>query len=120
MHVLVADDDVSLRNLVKLALEIKGHDVTAVRNGIEVLDQISRSETVFQFVILDVTMPKLGGFDTERKMRQHEGYAETPVLFLTGDNSVSIDGLSHVQMIRKPFEIKDLFDVVNGVRGGSG
>ena len=119
MRVLVADDDVSVRNLVKLALEIKGFDVTAVRNGVEALAQISESETAFQMVILDVTMPKLDGFDTERELRQREGYGETPVLFLTGNNDASVQGLSHAEVLMKPFEIGDLFEVVNRVKGAS-
>lgn len=112
MRVLVADDDVSVRNLVKLALEIKGFDVTAVRNGVEALKQIAKSEVAFQIVILDVTMPKLGGFDTERKLRQYERYAETPVLFLTGNNEANADALPYAQLMRKPFEIADLFEAV--------
>ena len=93
MRLLVADDDVSVRNLVNLALEIRGFDVVSVRNGVEALEMIANSETAFKMVILDVTMPKLGGIDTLRQMRTVIGYEDVPVLFLTGNDDANVDDL---------------------------
>ena len=58
-------------------------------------------------ILLDIEMPEVDGYDTLRKMKSHDSFADIPVIFLTGKTDISseIQGfqLGAVDFITKPF-----------------
>jgi len=79
--ILVVDDDDLVLIAIQELLTPLGFSVTALANGQEALEKVSRDR--FDLMILDVSMPEITGFEVCQKVRQMESYAETPVLMLT-------------------------------------
>jgi len=79
--ILTADDNQQIRMLVKAALRSLGHELIEAIDGEEALDlALSRSPDL---VLLDVTMPKLDGWEVLRFMRKRPETADIPVMMLT-------------------------------------
>ncbi|MEP2718510.1 response regulator transcription factor [Pseudophaeobacter sp.] len=78
MKILLVDDDPRLRDLVRLALERAGWQVVTAADGQEALLHASRE--VPDFIVLDIGLPELDGFEVCRRIRQR---SEVPILFLT-------------------------------------
>ena len=79
--ILVADDDDDIRDLVAFRLERDGHDVTAVADGLAVLDHLANHSA--DLVILDVMMPGMSGIDAARAIRADQRIAHIPIILLT-------------------------------------
>ena len=62
--VLIADDDASIRSLLKQLLSDEGYSVVEATTGTEVVDKVK--ETNPDLVIMDVRMPELDGLDVTR------------------------------------------------------
>jgi CheY-like chemotaxis protein len=67
-HVLIVDDDPSIRMVIEHALAGDGYAVTTVDDGAGVIDQLFR--TTFDLVILDLYMPGMNGFEVLRQIRE--------------------------------------------------
>lgn len=76
--ILVVDDDLHIRELLRLYLENAGYAVLGAENGVEALLVFQQSRP--DLVILDIMMPVLDGIETCRQIRN---LAVTPVILLT-------------------------------------
>ena len=85
-HVLIADDEERIREVVQYALEKEGFKVTAVADGNEALDASKREQ--IDLIVLDVTMPGLDGLEVCRRIRAER---QTPILFLSREPKRSIE-----------------------------
>jgi two-component system response regulator MtrA len=77
-HVLLVEDDASIREIATLGLEQAGFRVTANGDGREGLVQFRQG--VFDLVLLDVMLPSLDGFEVLREIRKDN---QTPIVMLT-------------------------------------
>ena len=107
IKLLLIDDDVELCELLIEYLATEGYDVKAVHDGESgVLSALSGE---YQLVLLDVTLPKLNGFDVLKKIRQT---SDIPVLMLTarGDDVDRIIGLEFGadDYLPKPYNHREL------------
>lgn len=79
---LVVEDDESIRETIREALELEGFSVEACSNGRDALQMLQRaSEGQFSLVVLDLMLPGLGGLDVCRQLRQHSN--QTPILVVS-------------------------------------
>ncbi len=86
---LIDDDEVNLM-LTAIALRERGFDVTEFSDGAAALRHLDQHTP--DLVILDALMPEMDGFETCRRLRALPGYAQVPVLMLTGlDDDASIE-----------------------------
>jgi two-component system sensor histidine kinase RpfC len=84
LHVLVADDNPTNREVVGRILERGGHSVTLVGGGERALDELERARP--DVVLLDRNMPGLGGIETLQAMRLiTRGEARLPIIMLSAD-----------------------------------
>lgn len=107
--VLVADDEIKIRETIKDYLSAKGLRVVTACDGEDALDRINQES--FDLVILDVMMPRLNGFDTCKAIRRR---SIVPVLFLTA-KAQERDYLDGFQCgcddyIVKPFPLSVLYE----------
>jgi DNA-binding response OmpR family regulator len=72
LRVLVADDERSIADSLERLLVLEGHEVRVAYDGAEVLSAARRFDP--EVAILDIDMPKLGGYDVARALRaRHSG-----------------------------------------------
>ena len=83
-RVLVVDDDPILLEVMAEELKMAGFDVVHAENGETGCDFIGRES--FNLAVIDISMPKLDGFDLLRHIRQHPRSVDLPVIVATGHN----------------------------------
>lgn len=115
--ILVADDDMDIRDLVAFKLEQAGFDVTAVDNGLAALT--AARQVLPDLVVLDVMMPGMSGIDVCRELRADRNTSTLPIILLTaraqeGDVEVGF-GVGADDYIVKPFSPRELVSRVEAV-----
>ena len=81
-EILIVDDDVEIRKLLKLLLNNANYNTTEAGSGEEALALLrgERVEKKFSLVLLDVSMPGMNGYETGTEIRK---FSNIPVLYLT-------------------------------------
>ncbi len=108
--VLLVDDEESVRKAGKRLLEHIGFEVLLACDGIEALDVIRESGHSIRLVILDLTMPRMGGHEAFVELRKVHG--ELPVLISSGFDEGEMSGqfrdASRLSFIQKPYPLSKL------------
>jgi two-component system response regulator ResD len=112
--ILVVDDEVKFRDVICIYLKQEGYEVDTAADGQEALDKFEDGE--FDFIILDVMMPKVDGWSVLRKVRD---ISSVPVIMLTA-RSEEYDKLFGFELgvddyVTKPFSPKELVARVKAV-----
>ena len=81
MTVVLAEDDVDIRDLVQIVLEGLDLTVTAVGNGAEALAECRRLKP--RLLLLDITMPIMNGLEVCREVRADPELKDLPVILMT-------------------------------------
>jgi putative two-component system response regulator len=91
--ILVADDQLSNRELFYELLTAEGFDVVTAMDGVEAINQLSR--VAVDLVLLDVMMPKMNGFEVCEKIKADADTYLIPVILVTGlsDKENRIEGI---------------------------
>ena len=112
-HVLIVDDEQSIRELVRDILEEEGYYVTAVANGIEALEALG-TEDVVDLIISDIRMPVMSGIKLLEKIREQNAFPP-PMIFITGYSDINQDQALEkgvVAYLKKPMSINELLTAV--------
>ena len=108
--ILIADDDILVREAVCKILTMFGHTVVSCASGEDALAALTGD---FDLIILDINMPGLDGFETLKLINDYN-YG-IPVIFLTGAGSmeyaVKAINLGAYDFIPKPIEDLDIFNI---------
>ena len=115
---LVADDLVPIRQMVRITLSTQGWTIVEAMNGNEALELV-RSEKP-DLVLLDVDMgPGPNGFDVCRQIKADEATKDIPVVMLTAHESDSDRAIGFAagatQYLTKPFGPLELIDTIRGI-----
>lgn len=109
-HILVAEDERDIRELINFTLMFAGHKVTQAANGAEALELAAQVRP--DLIMMDVRMPKMTGYEACRQMKLNEELRHIPVVFLSakGQDEEVQTGLDAgaVAYILKPFAPEDL------------
>jgi two-component system chemotaxis sensor kinase CheA len=113
--VLVAEDSITSRTLIKGILESAGYKVKTAVDGMEAFTLL-RAEK-FDLVVSDVEMPRLNGFDLTARIRADKKLAELPVVLVTAletreDRERGIDVGASAYIIKSRFDQSDLLDAI--------
>ena len=81
-RILVADDNHDAAESLTLQLQLAGHEVKMVHDGLEALDVAKAFEP--HIVLLDLGMPRLDGYETARRMRLHSWGKRATLIAVTG------------------------------------
>jgi DNA-binding response OmpR family regulator len=115
-RILIVEDDLKIRKLLKVYLEKEGYEILEAENGLEAQDVVQKCDPCF--VITDLMMPKLSGEELCRWMRV-ELKSDTPLIMLTAriTEQERIDGLEMGadDYIIKPFSPQEVVARVNTV-----
>ncbi len=114
---LVVEDDVSIRELVRLHLSLAGYHVDEIGDGRSALE-CTRSIT-FDVMVLDLMLPSLDGITLCRAVRAEGPNKETPILMLTARDSESdkVLGLESGadDYLTKPFGVRELMARIGAI-----
>jgi DNA-binding response OmpR family regulator len=122
-RVLVVDDEADIREVVRLNLELDGHEVIEAGGGLQALEIAGRE--LPELVVLDIMMPGLDGWAVLERMKADasQDLANIPVLMLTARTGEldrirgGIEGA--VSYISKPFSLQGLRDAVDNALAGA-
>ncbi|MGV3625792.1 MAG: GGDEF domain-containing response regulator [Archangium sp.] len=113
--ILVVDDDDPTRALLRDLCEAQNFRVIAAADGGEAVDQIVTHKP--DLVLLDLMMPVRDGFSVLKWAREHESFAELPIIILTamGEMDGKIRGmeLGADDFVTKPFKLIELQTRIN-------
>jgi len=115
MKILIVDDEVNLLQSLGDVLRSKGFMVGTARNGLEALDRLK--ERFFDLIIADLKMPRMGGMELLKVVR--ERYPQTAVVILTGYGTVksAVDSIKRgaYDYLVKPFVPDDILLIIQQV-----
>ncbi len=113
--VLVVEDEEGVRDVVGHMLERLGFKVLAATDGVAALERIQAHDGALAAVLLDLSMPRMGGFETLQHIR--ERLTDVPVILMSGYTEQEVaakllDGRRAVGFLQKPFLPEDLRGVL--------
>jgi CheY-like chemotaxis protein len=125
-HILVAEDERDIRELINFTLMFAGHTVTMASNGEEAVALATKALADGRkpdLIMTDVRMPKMTGYEACRQLKQLDAFKDTPVVFLSakGQDEEIQSGLSvgAAAYILKPFSPTDLTKRVSELLEGA-
>jgi twitching motility two-component system response regulator PilH len=112
--ILVVDDSITEREMMKKSLEEEGYSVTGAKDGEEALEILKKEK--FDCILLDVIMPKKNGFQVCREIKKDEFTKDIPVILVTSKGQESDMFWGKKQgaddYIVKPFKMEELISAV--------
>ena len=116
-RILIADDEPSVRKVIKSCLAPQGYDVETAENGIDALDKLEKGK--FDLLILDQYMPEMKGLQVLETIIVSKKHRNMPVFMLTCESCMGTAErafeLNAVKYIQKPFDIQNLVEKVNSL-----
>ncbi len=113
-NILICDDEVMIRKLIRKYAEFEGHTVDEAANGMEAV--VKCRDNSYDLVIMDIMMPELDGFSACREIRKG---SNVPIIMLSarGEEYDRINGfeLGVDDYVVKPFSPKELMLRINAI-----
>jgi len=119
--ILIVDDTVvNLKMAERVLREIPETRTIPVPSGKRALDFAAKNRP--DVIFLDIMMPEMDGFETLAALRQLDGMADVPVVFLTGDTDTEtktkVEAAQVAGMIMKPFNKEELLAIATRLLEG--
>jgi len=119
-RILVADDDPVIVRLLQVNFKLEGYDVETASHGEEAIQKARDAHP--ELILLDVMMPGLDGWEVCRRLKEDDGTAGIPVIFLSAraqdeDRKRGLE-LGVVEYVTKPFDPGDLVGLVARIIAG--
>jgi two-component system chemotaxis sensor kinase CheA len=119
-RIMVVEDSITVRNMLRNLLEAAGFDVKTAVDGKEGFEKL-RSEP-FDLVVSDIEMPRMNGFELTAKIRQDETLTTLPVLLVTSlgspdDQRRGMDAGANAYIVKGSFEKGNLLDAIHRLIG---
>jgi two-component system, NtrC family, response regulator AtoC len=112
-RVLIADDEASIRGLLRDFLEGEGFQISEAETGQQVMKAIA--EGGYDLILMDIRMPEMDGMAVLKEM--HAKKMDVPIVLMTAHNSANIaiqaTQLGAYDYITKPFELEDVLLTIN-------
>src|SRR5579875_1152956 len=113
-RILLAEDEVALRDFISRNLRARGFEVLEASNGLEALALYEREDP--HLLILDIMMPRMDGLEVCQRVREH---SSVPIIVLTAldaekDKVAALD-LGADDYLTKPFGVEELLARVRAV-----
>lgn len=113
--VLVTDDSITSRTLIKNILETAGYEVITAVDGVDAATKALVGE--FDLIVSDVDMPRMNGFELTAKLRKDKHLSEVPVVLVTAlesreDREHGIDVGANAYIVKSSFDQSNLLEVI--------
>ena len=119
-RILVVEDEAPVRDFVRRALEMDGHQTLGAGDGGEGLDLLQQEAGKVDLLLTDIRMPVMDGIALA--LAAARDFPDMPILLMTGyadqrDRARNLEALIR-EVLVKPFTLVHLREVVNGVVAG--
>jgi two-component system, chemotaxis family, sensor kinase CheA len=113
--ILVAEDSITSRTLLKNILELAGYRVKTAVDGADALTTLANEG--FDLVVSDVEMPRMSGFELTTQIRADKRLSRLPVVLVTGldsreDRERGVDAGASAYIVKSSFDQGNLLEVV--------
>ncbi len=113
--VLVVEDSITARTLLKTILEAAGYDVQTAVDGIDAITTLRSGE--FDIVVSDIEMPRMNGLDLTATIRADKRLSELPVVLVTAlesreDRERGIDVGANAYIVKSSFDQSNLLQAM--------
>jgi two-component system, chemotaxis family, sensor kinase CheA len=113
--VLVVEDSITARTLLKSIIEAAGYPVTTAVDGVDALTALRTRD--FGLVVSDVDMPRMDGFELTARIRDDQRLAELPVILVTAlesreDRERGIDVGADAYIVKSSFDQSNLLEAI--------
>jgi two-component system chemotaxis sensor kinase CheA len=114
-RILVAEDSITSRMLLKGILESAGYEVSIAVDGIDAFTTLRSGQ--FDLVVSDVEMPRLNGFDLTARIRADRALAEIPIVLVTAlesreDRERGIEVGANAYLVKSSLDQDDLLEAL--------
>jgi len=112
--IMVVEDDPDIRDVIATTLADHGYDVIAVANGREALDQLRAAPRRPAWILLDLAMPVMDGWEFRAAQQLDPSLADVPVLVLSAqlDVHAAAERLAAAAWLRKPVDLRAMLRIV--------
>jgi two-component system chemotaxis sensor kinase CheA len=113
--ILVAEDSITSRTLLKNILETAGYQVVTAVDGADAFAQVRIGE--FDLIVSDVDMPRMNGFELTAGIRSEKKLSELPVVLVTAlesreDRERGIDAGANAYIVKSSFDQSNLLEAI--------
>jgi two-component system, chemotaxis family, sensor kinase CheA len=113
--ILIAEDSITSRALLKNILESAGYSVSAAVDGLEAFALLKTQR--HDLIVSDVEMPRMTGFDLTARIRADKALVDLPVILVTAlesreDRERGIDVGANAYIVKSSFDQSNLLDVI--------
>jgi len=107
--VMVVDDEDTVREVAETMLQVLGMDVVLARDGLEALERFQENPTGIDLVLMDLTMPRMGGAEAAQALRALD--PELPIILSTGylDAAGPLAERGDLPLLKKPYRREQLY-----------
>jgi len=112
---IIIEDEETLLNLLEKKLNQEGYEVDIARDGKEGLEKIRRNKP--DLILLDIVMPKMGGFEVMETLRKDEELKKIPIIIISNSGQpVELDRAKELGvvdwLIKTDFDPQEVVDKV--------
>ncbi|NPV45654.1 MAG: response regulator [Armatimonadetes bacterium] len=119
-RILFVDDERDIVECARLYMENAGYEFEGAFDGLQAIQAVQRQRP--DLIVLDVSMPRLSGWDTLRILQEDPATADIPVVMLTANTQESHKAkgwaLGCTWYHTKPFDLEELMMVISRILAG--
>jgi two-component system chemotaxis sensor kinase CheA len=113
--ILIVEDSITSRTLLKNILESAGYRVKTTVDGIDAYTVLKTD--AFDLVVSDIEMPRMNGFDLVSKIREDGKTADLPIVLVTGlesreDRERGVEVGANAYIVKRSFDQSNLLEVI--------
>lgn len=113
--ILVIDDSITSRSLIKNIVESAGYLVETAVDGVDAFMKVQLGE--FDLIVSDVDMPRMNGFELTTQIRKDKKLSELPIVLVTAlesreDREHGIDAGANAYIVKSSFDQSNLLEVI--------
>ncbi len=113
--ILIIEDEEILLELLQKKLIQEGYEVTIAKDGVEGLEKVK--EQVPDVILLDIIMPKMGGFEVMKELQKEEKFSSIPIIIISNSGQpVELDLAQKLGardwLIKTDFDPQEVIDKV--------
>lgn len=114
--ILVVEDDADTRALYRKALHMEGYNVAQAADGVQAFEYLDNGDCP-DLILLDLSIPQLGGVDFMKRLREHVNCAKTKVVLVSGWENLATRAreLGAEAFMRKPVELTQLYATIKNL-----